>query len=297
MQTFKHKLLILSCLVLFFGFLLFALPAKQKAHTLCISCKSYDDEILAELVTILIEHKTPYSVKRHYNLGSTFMTFNALKANDIDLYPEYTGTIIYGILDSKYMPKEPIAFIKKGLEKYQLDTQLFFGFSNSYVICVTKAFAQTYNIKTLSDLKTYTQNHPFKVGMDAEFIARQDYTNLITAYDLQWNPILMDSGLLYLNLTSNELDFIVANELDDEIKRFDLYILEDDKEAMPPYESLLLTKKDLFQKYPELEDTLALLENQISKEEYQALNARLRNSQADLHDVALAFLKEKGIIY
>ena len=293
MQRLKKKFLILSLLVSLCTSLFLVASIHFQQNSITIGCKGYEDEILVELLATLVENKTPYKVRRHTNLGSTFIAFNALVAKDLDLYPEYSGTILFNILNSE---KEEFPMEEKLKEKYAIQPILPFGFSNSYVVCVTKLFQQKHNIRTISDLKSLLENVSLRAGMDCEFVARKDYTQLVSKYNLQLNPILMDTGLLYLNLISNELDFIVGNELDDEIKRYDLKILEDDQQSMPSYEALLLINQSTLEKYPELMEVFKLLKQKVTKEEYRMLNSKLRSSNVDIHELSIQYLKQKNLI-
>ena len=73
--------------------------SRPKSNGIVIGCKGFQDEILAELIAQIIEKKTDIPVLRKYHFGSTFIAYNALRSNEIDLYPEYNGTLLYGIFD------------------------------------------------------------------------------------------------------------------------------------------------------------------------------------------------------
>ena len=53
---------------------------------------------LAEIMAQCIEAQTELEVERKFGLGGTLICFEALKSGEIDIYPEYTGTITSAIL-------------------------------------------------------------------------------------------------------------------------------------------------------------------------------------------------------
>src|SRR5690606_22402392 len=58
-----------------------------------IATKNFTEQlILGEIMAQLLEQKTKLRVERKFDLGSTALCHQALVNNEIDLYPEYTGT-------------------------------------------------------------------------------------------------------------------------------------------------------------------------------------------------------------
>ena len=70
--------------------LLTALPAQQFA----VGSKKFTESvILGELLTLLARDAGA-NVRHEAQLGGTRILWNALLAGEIDIYPEYTGTIV-----------------------------------------------------------------------------------------------------------------------------------------------------------------------------------------------------------
>jgi osmoprotectant transport system permease protein len=117
-----------------------------------------EQEILGELMSILIECTSDIGVNRKLNLGGTIICFSALKAGDIDLYAEYTGTGLVNILKRDVIsnPDEAYETVKKAFkEEYGLIWLESFGFNNTYTLTMRKAQAKKLGIKTISDLAEY----------------------------------------------------------------------------------------------------------------------------------------------
>ena len=164
----KHQIRSYQRLKIFFGSLIafscFAIvaqwfPYQQVATntTIRIATKNFTEQyILGELISQMIEEKTKLNVERHFNLGETAILHSALLHQEIDVYPEYTGTAFLNILNHQYNGNtQQISHIvqQEYLKNFQLVWLPPFGFSNSQAIAVKQNFAEKYNLKSISDLK------------------------------------------------------------------------------------------------------------------------------------------------
>src|SRR5256714_3517608 len=57
-----------------------------------------ESDLLAEIVAQQIERRTGLAIERRLHLGGTFVCDRAIKAGDIHLYVEYTGTPFTAVL-------------------------------------------------------------------------------------------------------------------------------------------------------------------------------------------------------
>ncbi len=134
-------------------------PAGQKSGTIKVGSKEFtEQEILGEILVQLIEAQTNLEVKKRLNLGGTIICFNALKAGDIDLYPEYTGTGLVNILKEEVVsdPEKVMRIVKQEFrEEYDLIWLEPLGFNNTYTLTVRKETAEKLNLETISDLADY----------------------------------------------------------------------------------------------------------------------------------------------
>jgi osmoprotectant transport system substrate-binding protein len=61
--------------------------------TIVVGSKNFTEQwLLGEIAAQQIERKLHLKVERKLNLGGTLLTHEAILHDDIDLYPEYTGT-------------------------------------------------------------------------------------------------------------------------------------------------------------------------------------------------------------
>jgi osmoprotectant transport system permease protein len=120
--------------------------------------------ILASMYSMLIKGYTDYDAATKTGLGGTKICFDALTNDQIDFYPEYTGTGLLAILkpstktiDSLTGNKEATYnYVSKGFEQqYQIKWLKPIGFNNAYALMMRKNEAKKLNIKTISNLKRY----------------------------------------------------------------------------------------------------------------------------------------------
>jgi glycine betaine/choline ABC-type transport system substrate-binding protein len=274
---------------------------RADVKTIVIGSKHFtEQEILGEIMAILIEKNTDFKVVRKFNLGGTMICFNALKAGDIDLYAEYTGTGLVNILKIKSTKDSDQVFriVKDAFKKrFQLLWLDPFGFDNTYTLTMRQTHAKSLGIQKISDLAQYKEK--FRPGFDAEFLERPDgYQGLIKHYGFKFtqDPRQMDPGLMYKALAEGNVDIIDGFATDGRIPAYDLFIIEDDKNFFPPYYAAPLIRKEIISRYPKLKKLLNKLGGLIDDQKMQALNYQVDKLKKSPAEVANAFLHAKRLI-
>lgn len=134
-------------------------PGGDPARRITVGGKNFtEQEILGEIIATLIEYSSDIQVIRKLNLGSTMICFNALKAGDLDLYAEYTGTGMVSILklDVEPDPEAVYRTVQKNFtEAYDLRWLKPFGFNNTYTLTMRREHARELGIQNISDLADY----------------------------------------------------------------------------------------------------------------------------------------------
>jgi osmoprotectant transport system permease protein len=132
------------------------LQGNRMAGSITVGGKQFtEQEILGQIMAFLIESHSDIKVIRKLNLGGTMICFNALKAGDLDLYPEYTGTGLVNILkrDVTSDPDEAYGIVREAfLQEYGLRWLKPFGFNNTYTLTMRQEQAERLGILTISDL-------------------------------------------------------------------------------------------------------------------------------------------------
>jgi osmoprotectant transport system permease protein len=137
------------------------------AGTVRIGSKIFGEQyILANMYGLLIKGNTDYNVSTKTGLGGTKICFDALTNNQIDFYPEYTGTGLLAILQPSHKTVDSLStdknktynYVKQAFEeKYKLKWLKPIGFNNAYALMMRQAQARQLGIVTISNLNTYLQ--------------------------------------------------------------------------------------------------------------------------------------------
>lgn len=218
-------------------------------------------------------------------LGNTGIVEQALTSGAIDVYPEYTGTVVREIL--KRTPaagEEPtLAQLNEWLAPRGLKAGVPLGFNNTYALAMTEARAEALGIRTIGDLV----RHPaLKAGLSHEFLVRADgWPALAKAYGLALAPSAgLDHGLAYEALARGQVDLVDVYSTDAQIGRLGLRVLEDDRAFFPKYEAVLLMRAGF-------DDTpLRPLAGRIDARRMIALNAEVELDGRPYAAVARAFV-------
>ncbi len=259
------------------------------AQPIRVGAKHFNEGyIISEIISQLLESKG-YEVTRTFNLGGTLVCFEALRNNEIDLYPEYSGTLATEILKSDGMS---LSAIKDHLEaQYNLSITRSIGFNNTYALVAKKSVAEKLKLKSISDLR----DHPnLKAGVSYEFLKRRDgWENLTKVYELPQQGTGLEHGLAYQAILQDKIDLTDAYSTDGEILTNELFILEDNLHFFPDYAAITLYKKDLPSKVITI---LTLLENRIDEDRMQKMNAAVLFEHKSFAEVASNFLFDEKLI-
>ena len=268
--------------------------AAQIADTrpVTVGSKAFTESaILGELVVQLTEDRG-IPVTHMEQLGGTGILWGALQAGEVDIYPDYTGTIIRDILKQPEIESRSALRAALAARGVQMSGPL--GFENSYELGMPRAQARRLNIRTISDL----QQHPeLKFAFSPEFLDRPDgWPGLRSRYDLpQRNVRSMEHALAYRAAQAGDVDVIDVYGTDANVKQYDLAVLEDDRYFFPEYAAVLLYRDDLTERYPALRHVLDQLEGRLDRERMLNLNAMVDTSSSTPRQAANRFLRATSL--
>jgi osmoprotectant transport system permease protein len=269
---------------------LLAFVAVGAEPTVRVGSKTFTESvILGEIAQQLIQN-AGIAATHWRELGGTQVLFHALEADELDVYPEYTGTITAEILAGKAIRGEDA--LRAALAGRGVGMSRSLGFKNSYALGMRDQVAARLGIRNLSDLR---HEPSLKFGFSNEFMDRGDgWPGLRDRYQLPQRDVSgLDHGLAYRALASNEIQATDLYSTDAEIKAYNLRALRDDLGFFPVYDCVWLYRSDLPQRSPEAFAALARLEGQITANEMIAMNARAKIDRESEERVAAAFLLEK----
>lgn len=287
---------VLALILAIFGFSFIQKPKAENQkpdQTIRVGSKDFTESvILAEILAQMLE-KRGIAVERQFELGGN-LAHDSLLSNNLDVYPEYTGTAYTAIL--KHQPITDIQKVydetkREYAEKFNLNISPSLGFSNDFAILVRGDVARKNDLKTISDAVSLSKN--WQAGFGQDFMSRADgYAGFSKAYGFNFTkqPREMDLSLTYRALQSGELDIIAGNSTDGLIAALDLFQLADDRKYFPPYQAVFIARND---KTETLRETFEKLANAISTDEMRKLNYAVDGEKLTPKQAAENWLRAK----
>ncbi len=274
-------------------------PMKYEGRLRIASQNVNETIILAWMAKLLVEEHTGLRTTLNTEFAGSAVLHQAMAAGEIDLYPSWTGTQLTGILryEGESKPSdETFRMVKEGFEKhFGMTWTRPVGFNNTYIMAVRPETAEKYTLKKASDLAAHAPG--WKLGGDENFDTRLDaYPGWSERYGITFRDVLpMQYAMMYMALMQGEVEVIAAYSTDSRIGKFNLVLLEDDKEFFPDYSAAFVLPLALAEKYPGLVGVVEKLSGRIDEQAMASMNLAFDEGE-DPADIAGAFLREKGLI-
>jgi osmoprotectant transport system permease protein len=264
-------------------------PIPHRAAQLRLGSKKFTESvILGEMMRLLAEG-AGLEVAHYREFGGTRIVFDALVASEIDLYPEYTGTITAEILAGQNVLDDSTMRDLLGEKGIGISKSL--GFTNTYALALTRKRAAELGISRISDLKRLPD---LQFALTHEFLDRGDgWPALRRRYDLQHQHVVgVDHDVAYRQLLAGEIDVIDVYSTDAMIRRGDLVLLEDDESFFPRYDAVWLYRLDSASRHPEMVTAMRRVEGMLSEATMQSLNDEVEAGRMTESQAAADFLNQ-----
>ena len=252
-----------------------------------VGSKSFTEGVILGEIVAQLARNSGAEVLHRRELGGTQVLWNSLRRGEIDVYPEYTGTISAEILAGRGMQEEEA--IRRALEEQGVRMSRSLGFNNTYALGMKEQVAEQVGIRTISDLRRRPE---LKFGFSSEFMDRGDgWPSLRDRYRLPQRDVRgLDHDLAYRGLESGALHVTDLYSTDAEIRYYGLRVLEDDLRHFPVYNAVLLVRADLAARAPEAVAAMLRLEGRISAAAMVEMNARVKLDRVPESRAAADFL-------
>jgi glycine betaine/choline ABC-type transport system substrate-binding protein len=266
-----------------------ALAACRRGERIVVGSKNFGEQVLlGEIVAQAIEARTGLAVERRLNLGGTFVCDHAIRAGELDIYVEYTGTAESAIL-KRPPPGDRTAVledVRREYAKQALEWTEPLGFENTFALVVRGDDAERTGVRMISDLAAHPE---WRAAFGYEFMERADgFQGLAERY--RWKPRqpprVMELGLLYRALVEAKADVVAGNSTDGVIERLRLRILADDRRYFPPYDAVPIVRRAVVERHPEVRAVLAALGGSLTADEMRKLNDRVESQRVPAEIVA-----------
>jgi osmoprotectant transport system permease protein len=258
--------------------------------TVQVASKTFTESVLLEELAAQLAGEAGARVARRSQLGGTRVLWEALRRGDVDLYPEYTGTLLREILAGERLPD--VAALRSALAARGVGLTAPLGFEDTYAIGMRRARAAELGLRRLSDLARHPE---LRLAFTNEFLDRADgWPALRERYQLPQRKVSgLDHDLAYRALAAGEIDVTDLYSTDAEIRQYDLQVLEDDRHAFPEYQAVYLYRLDLAARAPAALAAVRRLEGRISASDMIGMNAEAKLERRPAAEVAAAFLGQR----
>ena len=256
------------------------------AAPLVVGSKRFTESyILGEIVAQTLRAQG-IPAEHRQGLGNTGILEQALASGAVDIYPEYTGTIVRELLKRPQTDGNPtLAQLNAWLAPRGLKVAVPLGFNNTYALAMPAARAEALGIRRISDLLG-PRARDLHLGLSHEFLERADgWPGLRAAYGLpQAAPQGLDHGLAYDAVKAGTVDVIDIYTTDARVDRYGLRVLEDDRGYFPAYDAVLLMRSSVDPA------PLAKLQGRIDAAAMIAMNAQVELDGLSFAAVAQGFV-------
>lgn len=259
-----------------------------------------EPEILINLYKLLIEQENPQiQVELKPNFGKTSFLFNALNSGEIDIYPEFTGTVLETLVQMPSEQKDrhlsPEATYQLGKQLLAEQFQLAFlppmAYQNTYALAVKESYGEAHQLTSISGLRKL--ENQIRAGFTLEFLDRADGYKGIKAQGIALKNIAtLEPALRYTALLNDKIDLIEAFSTDAELKQYQLRLLKDDIHLFPAYQGAPLMKAAFAAKNPQIVTALNRLAHRISEQEMSEMNYRVKVQGESAEKVAREYVQQ-----
>lgn len=265
----------------------------SRQEVIRIGSKDFTENlIVAELYALALEDKG-YQVERVPNISSSLI-HQSLTSDEIDLYPEYTGTGLLSVL-GKPLETDPEKVYQTVKEAYKDQFQVtwlnYSKANDGQGLVIRTDVAKKLGISTISDLQKHAS--ALRFASQGEFDQRDDgIPGLTKTYgDFNWKSSkVYDNSLKYTVLENNEADVTPAYTTEGQLVNTDQFtLLEDDKQFWPPYNLAPVVRDQVLSANPEIEEILNSISSSLDTETVTKLNAQVDVDGKEYTEVAKAF--------
>ena len=261
--------------------------------TIRVGSKDFTEGLIVAEIYALALEDAGYDVERKMDIAGS-VVHTAIMNDEIDLYPEYTGTGLLSVLKMDVItdPDEGYRVVKEEYEKQFSLTWLESSQANDgQGLVIRTQLAEELGIYTISDLQAHADQIRF--ASQGEFDQRDDGIPGLEKIYGEFNfasSKVYDSGLKYQLLQNDEADVTPAYTTDGPLADKEQFtLLIDDKQMWPPYYLAPVVRDDVLEEHPDIADVLNKVSAALDTETLTSLNAKVDVEKREYEEVAAEF--------
>ncbi|GEK46073.1 ABC transporter substrate-binding protein [Bisbaumannia pacifica] len=263
-----------------------------------------EGSVLGEMIAQTLE-QGGVEVQRRLQLGGTSIVREAIRAGEIDIYPEYTGNgaFFFDMADSPVWKDAEAAYEtvrERDREANDLVWLAPASANNTWAISVRGDLAREAGLTSLEDLADYlAEGGDFIFAGSAEFVESEAALPAFQAaygFSLDSDQLVVLSGgntaatMRAAALGTNGVNAAMTYGTDGGLQALDLVVLEDTLGVQPVYQPAPVVRAEVLDAYPEIETLLGPVFEALDLETLQRLNGEVAVNGADPAAVVGDFL-------
>ena len=244
-----------------------------------VGSKDFTENLVVSEIYALALEDAGYEVERIPNIASS-VVHTSITNDEIDLYPEYTGTGLLVVLEMEMEtdPQKVYDTIKAEYdEQFDLTWLDYAQANDSAGLVIKTSVAEKYGIETISDLQENASELRF--ASQGEFDLREDgLPGLTKAYgEFNWkSSTVYDNSLKYEVLKNDEADVAPAYTTEGQLtNKEEFTVLVDDKKFWPPYNLAPVIRNEVLEANPDIAEILNNISSTLDTETMTDLNAKV----------------------
>ncbi|ROR31667.1 osmoprotectant transport system substrate-binding protein [Mobilisporobacter senegalensis] len=260
--------------------------------TIKVGSKDFTENLVVGEIYALALEEAGYNVERIPNIASSVI-HTSLINEEIDLYPEYTGTGLLSILQLDLItdPQEVYNTVKTEYEKqFNLVWLDYSAANDGQGLVIRTDVANKLGIKTISDLQANAGKIRF--ASQGEFDEREDgipgLEKVYGPFDFKSSKVYAN-GLKYEVLSNDEADVAPAYTTEGQLVKEEFTLLEDDKQVWPPYNLAPVVQKSVLDENPDIGEILNKISASLDTAKVTELNAAVDVDKREYEEVAKEF--------
>jgi osmoprotectant transport system substrate-binding protein len=245
------------------------------------------------------------------SLGATPIVREAIKAGEIDIYPEYTGNaaFFYNLADDPLWKDADAAYEKAKELDYAAEKIVWLTpapANNTWAVAIREDLAAANSITSFSDFGRYvTGGGDVKLAASSEFVNSE---SALPAFQSTYGFTLAPEQLIVLSGGDTAATIAAAAQqtdganaamvygTDGAIASAGLVVVEDDMGVQPVYEPAPTIREAVLQEYPQIETLLQPVFEKLDLATLQELNGRIQVNGEAAPDVARDWLTQNGFL-
>ena len=284
--------------------MLITAPAMAADPVVVSSKIDTEGAVLGQMVLQSLE-EAGIPVENRLQLGGTSIVRNAIKAGEIDIYPEYTGNAAFfhdqadrDIWKDAAKAYEQAARLDE--EAHNIVWLTPAQANNTWAMSVRGDLARENGLKTLEDLARYINDGgAFKFAASAEFV---ESASALPAFQEAYGFELASDQLLILSggntaatlraaaLNNNDVNGAMTYGTDGGLDALDLKVMEDTLGVQPVYQPAPIVRAEVLETYPQIREVLEPIFESLDLETLQRLNGQVAVNGVPAQTVARDYL-------